>query len=50
MKAVVWTDTFQTFIMFAGVVSAFVKATVDVGGVKSVIEALERGQRNTLWK
>jgi len=50
MKAVVWTDTLQTFVMFAGVLSACIKATVEVGGVKNVIEALQRGQRNTLWK
>jgi len=50
MKAVVWTDTLQTFIMFVGVVSACIKAAVDVGGMKNVVEALQRGQRNTLWK
>jgi len=50
MKAVVWTDTLQSFVMFAGIVSACIKATIEVGGVKSVIEAVERGQRNTMLK
>jgi len=50
MKAVVWTDTLQSFVMFAGIVSACIKATVEVGGINKVLEALERGQRNTLWK
>ena len=46
----VWADTVQSFVMFAGIVSASIKATVDVGGVNRVVEAVERGQRNTLWK
>jgi len=50
MKAVVWTDTLQTFIMLVGVISACIKATVDVGGATNVVEALQRGQRHTFWK
>lgn len=50
MKAVVWTDTLQTFIMLAGVLSSIIKATLDIGGVQNVVEAVERGQRQTITK
>jgi len=50
MKAVVWTDTMQTFIMFFGMLAAFIKSIVAVGGVHNVIQALERGERQTIFK
>nr|CAB3266301.1 sodium/iodide cotransporter-like [Phallusia mammillata] len=46
MKAVVWTDTLQTFVMLAGMVAAFIKSTSDVGGFTNVWDALERGNRH----
>jgi len=45
MKAVVWTDTLQTIIMLVGMLAAFIKAIVSVGGMDNLFAALERGNR-----
>lgn len=38
LKAVVWTDVVQTFIIFLSLIAVAVKATVSVGGLGVVIE------------
>lgn len=50
MKAVVWTDALQTFIIVAGVIATTIKSLIVVGGFQNVWEALERGQRNNALK
>ncbi|CAK8683332.1 unnamed protein product [Clavelina lepadiformis] len=49
MKAVVWTDTLQTFIMLAGCLAALIKTTVHVGGFGNIWAALDRGNRLNFW-
>uniref|UniRef100_A0A8D2JGM2 Sodium-dependent multivitamin transporter n=1 Tax=Varanus komodoensis TaxID=61221 RepID=A0A8D2JGM2_VARKO len=62
LKAVIWTDVFQTFVMFAGQVAVIVVGTVKVGGMGRVWQlAAEQGkvsgidlnpdpfERHTFW-
>uniref|UniRef100_H2Z8W9 Sodium-coupled monocarboxylate transporter 1 n=1 Tax=Ciona savignyi TaxID=51511 RepID=H2Z8W9_CIOSA len=49
MKAVVWTDTLQSVIMLAGSIAVFIKVAILLGGTDKIWEAVERGQRNTIW-
>ncbi|XP_053239898.1 sodium-dependent multivitamin transporter isoform X2 [Podarcis raffonei] len=62
LKAVIWTDVFQTFVMFAGQVAVIVVGTVKVGGMGRVWQlAAEKGkvsgidlnpdpyERHTFW-
>lgn len=46
----IWTDTVQAGIMVGGSIAVFIKATIIVGGLDNVWEAVERGERNTIWK
>nr|XP_039254243.1 sodium-coupled monocarboxylate transporter 1-like isoform X1 [Styela clava] len=50
MKAVIWTDFIQAIIMLTGMFAVFIKATIVVGGLGSISEAVERGERNNFWK
>ncbi|CAG5130556.1 unnamed protein product, partial [Candidula unifasciata] len=45
MKAVIWTDVFQAFIMIAGVLSIVIQGTISVGGISRVWEVNERWDR-----
>ncbi|CAF4816881.1 unnamed protein product [Rotaria sp. Silwood1] len=45
MKAVIWTDVAQSFIMFFGVVLSIVFGFSDAGGIKKVLEIAIAGQR-----
>ena len=38
IKAVIWTDVFQLFIMVLGIIAVLVKTTVDVGSVSGVTQ------------
>ncbi|KAG5314760.1 SC5A8 protein, partial [Acromyrmex insinuator] len=62
LKAVVWTDFFQTFLMFGSMLLIIIKGTADVGGLSLVIRRnLESGRlefpamdwspltRHTIW-
>ena len=47
LKAVIWTDTFQMFIVLGGLLAVIVKGTMEVGGVKAVLDlAEEHGKLN----
>ncbi|CAC5405547.1 SLC5A6 [Mytilus coruscus] len=35
IKAVIWTDVFQSFVMIAGIMAILIKGTIVIGGVKS---------------
>ena len=50
MKAVVWTDTVQTVVMFFGGFAAMIKAIGLVGGLENVWDNAERGGRLNQWK
>ncbi|XP_063546879.1 sodium-coupled monocarboxylate transporter 1-like [Cydia strobilella] len=45
LKAVVWTDTLQTVLMYFGVIFVLIYGTWRLGGVKNVIAINEEGQR-----
>ncbi|XP_068084240.1 sodium-coupled monocarboxylate transporter 2 [Anabrus simplex] len=45
LKAVVWTDTLQTILMFAGVIIVMVLGTINVGGIDVVIERSRDSER-----
>ncbi|XP_067662754.1 sodium-coupled monocarboxylate transporter 1-like isoform X1 [Haliotis asinina] len=45
LRAVVWTDTFQTFVVMAGLVAVAVQGSIEVGGVERVWQiANEKGR------
>ncbi|KAM7387995.1 hypothetical protein PAMP_024199 [Pampus punctatissimus] len=45
MKAVIWTDVFQIFVMLMGFVAIFIQGTVLVGGPALVLEIANNGSR-----
>ncbi|XP_069692129.1 sodium-coupled monocarboxylate transporter 1-like [Periplaneta americana] len=45
LKAVVWTDTLQTFLMFGGVIIVMILGTINVGGPNVVWERSEQSGR-----
>jgi len=46
MKAVVWVDTFQSFVMLAGMLAVLIRTILIVGGVGNLHEILDRGSRS----
>lgn len=38
-----WTDAFQMFIVFAGLLTLIIKATIEVGGISYVFEKASAG-------
>jgi len=49
MKAVIWVDFVQAFIMVFGCVSVFIKTSAEVGGIEKIWETLENGSRTNFW-
>lgn len=45
MKAVMWTDVFQIFVMFAGMLAVVIRGLIEMGGFSNVWAAAERGRR-----
>lgn len=45
IKAVLWTDVFQSFLMFLAMIIIIIKGTADVGGVGQVLERAINGSR-----
>lgn len=45
MKAVIWTDVFQIFVMFSGFLAIFIHGTVLVGGPARVLEIASNESR-----
>jgi Na+/proline symporter len=50
LKAVVWTDTLQTFLMFGSVIIVMILGTVNVGGPGVVWELSQRSERLEFFK
>ena len=50
MKAVLWADTLQCFIMLAGLLAVLIRATIDVGGIEQVWKIAKDGGRINLDK
>lgn len=45
MKAVLITDVFQSFLMFAAIYSVIICAAIHAGGLKSMWDIAEKGGR-----
>ena len=45
LRAVVWTDTFQTFIVIAGLIAITVLGAKDLGGIDKVWNIADKGGR-----
>ncbi|GFY76824.1 sodium-coupled monocarboxylate transporter 2 [Trichonephila inaurata madagascariensis] len=45
MRAVLWTDLFQSLIMLSAASAVCIKGTLDVGGLSEVLRIAEEGQR-----
>ncbi|XP_070536023.1 sodium-dependent multivitamin transporter-like [Ptychodera flava] len=45
MKAVIWTDVFQTFIMFAGLLAIIIQGSIAMGGFGEIWRINEEGGR-----
>ncbi|KAK7477611.1 hypothetical protein BaRGS_00031159 [Batillaria attramentaria] len=45
LKAVIWTDVFQAFVMYAGMLAVLIKGTSDAGGPSKVWEIASKGGR-----
>lgn len=45
MKAVIWTDVFQTCVMLSGFMAIYIHGTVLVGGPGMVLEITKNGSR-----
>lgn len=50
MKAVMWTDVFQTLIMFLGMLAVVIMGLIEVGGWSNMWAAIERGNRVEFFK
>lgn len=42
LKAVIWTDVFQSVVMLAGLITVAVTGSLEVGGIKKVWEINQR--------
>ncbi|XP_063301247.1 sodium-coupled monocarboxylate transporter 1-like [Pelobates fuscus] len=49
IKAVIWTDAFQIFIMLAGFISVIIRGVVVQGGIQKIIEDSYNGGRLNFW-
>lgn len=49
MKAVIWTDVFQSLLMFGSMVAIVIAGTLRVGGLANVMNAAKEGGRLALW-
>lgn len=49
-QAVLWTDVFQSFLMFGAVIAVAAKGVVLVGGLDEVYQRALDGDRLHLWK
>ena len=47
IKAVVWTDAFQTLVILAGFLTVIIRGTILVGGWDVVMERAKEGGRFT---
>lgn len=50
LKAVVWTDTLQTVLMYFGVIFVLAYGTWRLGGIENVIDINKKGDRLDFFK
>ena len=48
MKAVVWADTFQVLVMFAGLFAILIEGTKAVGGIEKAWDIANKNDRIVL--
>jgi len=50
MKAVMWTDVVQIFLMFAGLIGVIIKGSIDHGGFYEIWNMMHEGDRIEFFK
>lgn len=50
MKAVVFTDVFQSILMYAAVLAIIISGTIFAGGFPEIFRAADEGGRLEIWK
>jgi len=50
LKAVVWTDVFQSMIMVGGLITVVIIGSIEVGGLDKVWEINEHFNRTTFFE
>lgn len=50
LRAVLWTDAFQSILMFAAVFTIIISGLVKAGGFGEIFRAASEGGRLELWK
>ena len=50
LRAVVWTDTFQTCVVMLGLIGIIVMGTQRVGGMAAVWDIAQQGHRINFFK
>lgn len=45
MKAVLWTDTFQIFMMLTGIAAALIQGCIEIGGFSKAWDIAEKNHR-----
>ena len=50
IKAVMWTDTFQSMMMFIALLAVLIKGTIDAGGIQEVMVANNNQSRLEFFK
>lgn len=50
IKAILWTDVLQSFLMFAAVIAVAIRGVVLVGGLEEVYKRALDGNRIQFWK
>jgi len=49
IKAVVWVDTIQSFIMAAGIIAVTIQTSISIGGMGEGLEAMAQKGLNNFW-
>ena len=49
LRAVVWVDTLQSSVMFAGLLAVIIQAIITMGGVKATWHKIQISQRVDTW-
>jgi len=50
MKAVIWTDVFQAFVMVTGLIVVGIVGTVELDGFSEVFARIKEGQRDRVFE
>lgn len=50
LKAVLWTDVFQSLLMFFALLSVIIKGSTEVGGFEEMLSIAEKGGRLNFFK